>query len=363
MIVITCLTGAVMVFQDEIEQLCFPKRYTVSGYEGRTPLPFSELVPVVNAQLTDNEVASIQIYPDPGRTYRMGLKNGRRVTAFVDPYTGEVIAVSEFTKSFFGKIMFLHRWLMLEGKARETGKLVVGVSTVFFVFILVSGIVIWLPRSRKQLKNAFSFKLKGNKRTLWYNVHRVLGIYAALLLLMLALTGLMWSFEWYRGGVTNLIAGKEQPPKNAAPRLAGDERSANRSRIQSNGEKQNEEKNVDYSVWEKSLASLPADYRYRYARVDERAVSALPRSAWHDRAIDRFSYDPATGVITKYEPYSAQPARSKVMAVNHSLHMGRFGGIGVKILLFFASLIGALLPITGYWLWWSRVKAKNKKRK
>ncbi len=42
------------------------------------------------------------------------------------------------------------------------------------------------------------------------------------------------------------------------------------------------------------------------------------------------------------------------MGVNYAFHTGRFGGIWAKILLFFASLIGALLTITGYWLWWSR---------
>lgn len=119
--------------------------------------------------------------------------------------------------------------------------------------------------------------------------------FAELVPLVLALTGLMWSFDGYREAVTNLIAAKEQS----------------------------------------------ADYLYRYVRVDE-------------RAIDRFAYNPATGDISQFQPYAAQPARSKVMGVNYALHTGRFGGIWAKILLFFASLIGALLTITGYWLWWSR---------
>lgn len=42
-IVITCLTGAMMVFQDEIEQLCHPRRYIVANYEGRTPLPYTAM--------------------------------------------------------------------------------------------------------------------------------------------------------------------------------------------------------------------------------------------------------------------------------------------------------------------------------
>ena len=31
-----------------------------------------------------------------------------------------------------------------------------------------------------------------------FDLHSVLGLYAALILLVCALTGLMWSFQWYR---------------------------------------------------------------------------------------------------------------------------------------------------------------------
>ena len=341
-ITVTCLTGAILVFQDEIQELCLPKRYTVSGYENREPMSFAELVPIVNAQLDDNEVASVQTYPHPKKTYRMGLKNGRRVTAFVNPYTGEVIAVSTFSKSFFGNVMMLHRWLMFEGKARQTGKVIVGVSTIFFVFILISGIAIWFPRNRKQARQAFSIKWKSGRRRLWYDAHRVLGFYAALILLMLALTGLMWSFSWYRDGVTNLLTkrdNKETPPRSNIPR---------------NGNTKTEEKNIDYTIWQHAIASLPNDYKYAYVRVENGAISALPLSAWHERAIDRFSFDKESGEITAFQPFLERPARSNVMSINYILHTGKFGGFLVKVLMFLAALIGASLPVTGYWLWWRK---------
>jgi hypothetical protein len=34
------------------------------------------------------------------------------------------------------------------------GKMIVGVSTLLLVFVLISGIVIWWPRTRKALKNS-----------------------------------------------------------------------------------------------------------------------------------------------------------------------------------------------------------------
>lgn len=40
--------------------------------------------------------------------------------------------------------------------------MIVGVSTLLLVFVLISGIVIWWPRTRKALKN--SLKITATKR-------------------------------------------------------------------------------------------------------------------------------------------------------------------------------------------------------
>jgi uncharacterized iron-regulated membrane protein len=42
------------------------------------------------------------------------------------------------------------------------------------------------------------------------------------------------------------------------------------------------------------------------------------------------------------------------------LHVGAIGGMTTKIIAFFASLIVASLPITGFYVWWLR-KVKTKR--
>ena len=54
----------------------------------------------------------------------------------------------------------LHRWLMdvPPRKGDKTvGKTIVGVTTLVFVAILISGVVIWIPRTKKALKTAFRY--------------------------------------------------------------------------------------------------------------------------------------------------------------------------------------------------------------
>ena len=51
----------------------------------------------------------------------------------------------------------------------------------------------------------------------WYDSHVSLGFYATIFLLIMALTGLTWSFRWYRTGFYALFgASTEQPQQTAA---------------------------------------------------------------------------------------------------------------------------------------------------
>ena len=74
----------------------------------------------------------------------------------MDQYTGEIKGKYE-RPAFFVTMFRLHRWLLDSMKADGGvfwGKMIVGVSTLLFVVVLISGIVIWWPRTRKALKNS-----------------------------------------------------------------------------------------------------------------------------------------------------------------------------------------------------------------
>ena len=112
---------------------------------------------------------------------------------------------------FFQTTRELHRWLMDAPAAKgqkSVGKAVVGVTTLLLVVILVSGLVIWIPRTRKALKHRLKVSCNKGWRRFWYDSHVALGFYAALFLLVMALTGLTWSFGWYRKGRLFALRGR-----------------------------------------------------------------------------------------------------------------------------------------------------------
>ena len=43
----------------------------------------------------------------------------------------------------------------------------------------------------------------------------------------------------------------------------------------------------------------------------------------------------------------------------YGVHVGSFGGMITRILWFLAALLGATLPLTGYYLWWKRIRRRR----
>ena len=82
----------------------------------------------------------------------------------------------------------------------------------------------------------------------------------------------------------------------------------------------------------------------------------------NQRASDKYMFDESTGEVTSVQRYDDTPVKSRIGGWVYSLHTGNWGGIVVKILYFLAALLGATLPLTGYYLWIKRVYGKRKSK-
>ena len=152
-IAIVCLTGAILVFEAEILEFCYPSRYFVKEIKSE-PLSPATLMDTAREQLPDSiKINGIRVSSDPKRTYQLILP-GKKAACFINPYTGEITGIDD-GKGFFMKIMRLHRWLLDEYKRDGSfawGKTIVGYSTLVLAIIIISGLVIWYPRNKKALK-------------------------------------------------------------------------------------------------------------------------------------------------------------------------------------------------------------------
>lgn len=346
-IVVICLTGAILSFETEIMETLYPERYFVKEVKSEV-IPLNKLIPIVNNQLDSNAVATIKVPSDATRTYTATLTEGFRISAFIDPYTGEVKGVHAFKDSFFSDVMVLHRWLM-DG-SRTWGKYTVGITTLLFVFILISGVVWWVPINKKKIKMRFQVKTKMGLKRFLHDIHVSLGIYVCVFLLVCSLTGLMWSFEWYRNGVNKLF-GVESTQKEKG----GGDKGKGKGNGKGGGKKSN--KPIDYANWQQALDNLQTVTPDNvFVSITDGSATVLDKKAPHLRATDKYTFDTTTGSITTVSLFSEDKSGSKIMSWAYALHVGAYGGIVVRILTCLACIIGATLPLTGYYMFLKKRK-------
>lgn len=363
LITLICFSGAALVFEKEVMELCHRELYFVKKVEA-APLPMEQLMTKVAATLPDSvSVTGVNISSDPERAYQVTLSKPRRASMYVDQYTGEITGKYE-RAPFFNFMFRMHRWLldsMKQDGGIFWGKMIVGTSTLMFVFVLISGVVVWWPRTRKALKN--SLKIVANKgwRRFWYDLHVAGGMYALVFLLAMALTGLTWSFQWYRTGFYKTFGVEVQLSMghgNAAANATA--KGGKRDGKPEGREGRGAHRYSPYTNWQQvyeQLAEANPDYK-QISVSDGSASVAVPRFG-NQRGTDRYKFNPRNGEITETTLYKDLDNSGKIRGWIYSVHVGSWGGMLTRILTFVAALIGASLPLTGYYLW---IRKKIKRR-
>ena len=410
-ITITCFTGALLVFEDEITVLCRGDMATVAPHG--EPLKLNVIADRVDATLpADVDVKGIVVSGSPTEAYKVNLSKPKKAFVYVNQYTGEVIGEDE-RMPFFQTVFRLHRWLMDSNPGDGAifwGKMVVGASTLVFVVILLTGLVIWWPRNRKMLKNRLRVALRKGGKRFWFDLHVAGGFYVLSILLVMALTGLTWSFQWYGNSVYSLFDDYKgasiaiSSPKsdttavcvgNCADctepkcRITADtvvavadavsgatvqhgtvavlDDSGNSVNALVDGES-GATKQVDgsvsskYDVWQKAyenvVVMLPSKGKYT---VNKDAVS-VPCGGWgNSRASDKYNFNDETGSLESVDRYENSSSLSKARGWVYTLHSGSWGGWFSSVIYFLAALLGATLPLTGYYFWIRRLYMKRKK--
>lgn len=369
-IALICFSGAMLVFENEVNELTRPELYRVTKSDTE-PLSIEQLLEKVAATLPDSvSVTGVTISSDPQRPYQVNLSKPRRASMIVDQYTGEIKGKSGRT-GFFMTMFRLHRWLLDSmnpgNKGVFWGKMIVGVSTLLFVFVLISGIVVWWPRTRKALKNSLKISATKGWRRFWYDLHVAGGMYALVFLLVMALTGLTWSFPWYQTAFYNVF-GVEMKQNAAHVQVAPKEKKdgTEQSERKKGGRR---EKGSLYANWQKVYEQLSLQNpEYKQISVSSGSGSGATASVsfnrfGNQRASDRYSFNPRNGEITETSLYQHQDKSNKIRGWIYSVHVGNWGGMLTRILSFIAALIGTALPLTGYYLWIKKLVNKRRRER
>ena len=228
-----------------------------------------------------------------------------------------LLGMEEGIDPFYKAVKQLHRWLFMVPNnphgGLSVGRVIMAVSSMCMVLVLLTGVVVWWPKSKKMLKSRLKVSTNKGFRRFVYDTHVSLGIYAFVFLFLMAITGPVFSFGWYRQGMSKLFGKNAEKMETKMPK--GDGKQA--------ATKQN---------------AFAHDNTDRVKEHAQRQEGGAPE--------------------TKKDGDGKKPGGKKLFK---SLHTGKWAGWFSRVLYALAALVGGFLPISGYYLWWKKRQGKRTK--
>lgn len=343
-IFIVALTGSILTFEDELEPVLF-KSARIVEVTSTHFLPLDSLMNVAQREYPEDKMARMVMPEAPGHTaeFRLGPKGKSMKVVFMNPYNANVVYKGFYNQRFFQTVKTLHRILLMG----DFGKMITGISCVICLFLVISGIYLWWPANKKAIKQRFRIKWDASGKRLTWDLHAVSGFYLSFFLLLITLTGLVWSYDWVDQLIYKLADGKvmkEAKVKNLHKEEEMGTGIYERMVVQMN--------NIYPGPGTVTL-NLPAKPGLAVTVQKERAAETIVVS-------DAGYFDSKTGNLVKKIPFEELSTGSKIRKMNLPVHSGSIFGWPTKLLALIVALFTASLPVTGILIWWRTGKKKKK---
>jgi len=177
-------------------------------------IPIDNLITINRDAMGERDLRSIKILNNPEAP--IVVRGGDYF--YIDQYTGAILGNGPIgVKSFFSKMRSLHRWLSMEGESRAVARMFTGAANLMFLFIVISGIYLWLPKILKweNIKKVLFFRKTKSSKARDFNWHNVMGIWSAIPLVVIIATATVFYYSWANNLVYTL-AGDTPPVRGSS---------------------------------------------------------------------------------------------------------------------------------------------------
>jgi uncharacterized iron-regulated membrane protein len=354
------LTGALMSYEEAITAFANRDRLVVAAADRPALLP-TALAARIAAQ-AGHPVSTLTLASDPAASVHVRFARdpetrARPPAVYADPYDGTVLGPVRL-EAAFTTVRDLHRWLLIPGGSKGWGRTVTGACVLALLAFLATGLYLRWPRvHRWRIWLRPSLGRPGRAR--WWSLHAVAGTWLAPVYLVMALTGLTWSYPAFKDGAQWLLVGEARPARAEGRRAsrampAGDEAAA---------------------AAPTALDRAWVAFRTGDGREADLAILTLPepgaraiRIRWLPRGVDAPSarnevrYEAETGAPLAAERAAAMPLGKRLMENILEVHRGRFFGDVFALVFCLAALAMPGFAATGLTLYVLRRRAAARRR-
>jgi uncharacterized iron-regulated membrane protein len=330
-ILLMSLSGAVLVFHEELDSLQYPAMITegdktiisIDSCYGNLQKHYP------HAQISNCNIAESIQQPFIFTIYDSSYKDGTEaLQVLIHPQSGVILKTRSSKNNFISWISAFHSSFRLGKK----GEWLLGFFSLVFLVSITTGIILY----RKNVWAVLTFKKRIFKKA---NLHQFIGVYALLFNLMIGITG-FW-MQRYVFKKEFYIAYNYRPVHKISPPLFYS---------LGNSVKQLKEKFPGFTGY---VIYFAQSKKARAAIYGSQNTNSFIHSKKFADAIflDSAGQPAMTAFVNEID------ASSRYDIINAQVHYGQYGGLPVKIIYCLFGLTGGLLSITGFLLW---VKRKNK---
>ena len=263
-------------------------------------------------------------------------------------------------REFFAFIQQLHRNLTVG----PIGKQITGACALMLIFFVLSGLYLRWPK-RHTWKQWFAVKPQLKGRNFIWDLHAVVGTWVIIFYLIFAMTGLYWSYGWWRDGMFKVM-GVERPQATQQVQPQRERATGDR------GERESRPKSMDAIQTHRALnqawIAFPTQLKYEYSTLTltlpkkddgKLELSFVDKDIQHERARNKATYDYQNNKFKDVELYEDKKLNEKIMSSMLPVHRGSFFGPIYQFVAMLASLAMPLFFVTGWMLYLKRRKQKK----
>lgn len=394
------VTGAIYSYEQQILKWINQDSYTVQ-VENRAKLNPAEIYQHFHNTAPELKINSITVASAASESSSINVaKEGARrgLTMMINPYSAEMLPEIK-GREFFAFIQQLHRNLTVG----PVGKQITAACTLMLIFFVLSGLYLRWPK-KHTWRQWFAVKPKLRGRNFIWDLHAVVGTWVIIFYLIFAMTGLYWSYDWWRNGMFKVL-GVERPqatmqaspnaggrqgqqPNSPQRNMAGMENRGERANsapddsaaassntprsTDARSERRERGKGLEPVQIHRALNQTWSGFNPQLDREYSSLTFTLPKkddgklelsfvdvNPQHERARNKATFNYQTSKIESLELYADQKLNEKIMGSMLPVHRGSFFGPVYQFIAMLAALSMPLFFVTGWMLYLKRRKQKK----
>lgn len=190
-VLVVSITGSILVFKVEIDSLLRPHHMVVNANETSSRVSLDDLMTTITTTYPEHALGGWELFDNKSRSdtayvIKKGTEDWFKI--YIDQYSGELLSEPKHMEHYITDwLLELHYAFLLHFNGTIIGVFI----GLIMLFLGISGFILYRGFWRK----VFTLRLKAARRILFSDIHKMVGIIASPVFILISFTGVYWNLS------------------------------------------------------------------------------------------------------------------------------------------------------------------------